>query len=73
MGDMHDLTQDLLRGKIGRRDFMVRALALGISLSGVEAILQSCGGGGGGGHSPPPQPELIAQRPRPEDHAESGE
>jgi multiple sugar transport system substrate-binding protein len=39
--------QDLLRGKIGRRDFMARALALGVSLSGVEAILQSCGGGGG--------------------------
>jgi multiple sugar transport system substrate-binding protein len=52
MGDTHGLTrglmQDLLTGKIGRRDFIVRALALGVSLSGVEAILQACGGGGGG-------------------------
>ncbi|HEX6552827.1 MAG TPA: sugar ABC transporter substrate-binding protein [Ktedonobacteraceae bacterium] len=47
MGDMHDLKQDLLTGKIGRRDFIARALMLGVSLSGIEAILQSCGGGGG--------------------------
>src|ERR1700736_5719028 len=49
MSNTHDLMQDFQRGKIGRRDFIVRALALGVSLSGVEAILQSCGSGGGGG------------------------
>jgi multiple sugar transport system substrate-binding protein len=38
--------QDLQAGKIGRREFIVRALALGVSLSGIEALLQSCGGGG---------------------------
>src|SRR5437899_2621637 len=48
MSTTHDVAQDLLRGKIGRREFVARALALGVSLSGVEAILQSCGGGGGG-------------------------
>src|SRR5438128_1999962 len=48
MSTTQDLMQDLLRGNIGRREFMVRALALGVSLSGIEAILQSCGGGGGG-------------------------
>ena len=42
MSDMHDLKQDLLTGKIGRRDFIARALMLGVSLSGIEAILQSC-------------------------------
>jgi multiple sugar transport system substrate-binding protein len=51
MSDMHDLKQDLLTGKIGRRDFIVRALALGVSFSGIEAILQSCGGGSSGGGS----------------------
>jgi multiple sugar transport system substrate-binding protein len=51
MSTTHDLAQDLLRGKIGRREFVTRALALGVSLSGVEAILQSCGGGGGGAPS----------------------
>jgi multiple sugar transport system substrate-binding protein len=47
MSTTHDLMQDLQRGKIGRREFIARALALGVSLSGIEAILQSCGGGGG--------------------------
>src|SRR6266566_994699 len=51
MSTTHDLMQDFQRGKIGRREFMVRALALGVSLSGVEAILQSCGSGGSGGGS----------------------
>jgi len=51
MSTTHDLAQDLLRGKIGRREFVTRARALGVSLSGVEAILQSCGGGGGGAPS----------------------
>lgn len=32
MSTTHDLAQDLLRGKIGRREFVTRALALGISL-----------------------------------------
>src|SRR6266496_5788657 len=51
MSTTQDLMQDLQRGKISRREFMVRALVLGVSLSGVEAILQSCGGGGGSGSS----------------------
>ena len=51
MSTTQDLMQDLQRGKISRREFMIRALVLGVSLSGVEAILQSCGGGGGGSGS----------------------
>ena len=51
MSTTQDLMQDLQRGKISRREFMTRALVLGVSLSGVEAILQSCGGGGGSGSS----------------------
>ncbi|MFL5587302.1 MAG: ABC transporter substrate-binding protein [Ktedonobacteraceae bacterium] len=51
MSTTQDLMQDLQRGKISRREFMVRALVLGVSLSGVEAILQSCGGGGAGSGS----------------------
>src|SRR6266496_4569893 len=49
MSTTHDLAQDLLRGKIGRREFVSRVLALGVSISGVEAILQSCGSGGSSG------------------------
>jgi ABC-type glycerol-3-phosphate transport system substrate-binding protein len=46
MSPINNLVQELQAGKIGRRDFVVRALALGVSLSGIETILQSCGGGG---------------------------
>ena len=48
MSTTHDLMQDLQRGNIGRREFIARALALGVSLSGIEAILQSCGGSSSG-------------------------
>ena len=49
MGTTQDLMQDFQRGKIDRRQFIVRAFALGVSLSGIEAILQSCGGGAASG------------------------
>ena len=45
MNDTNKLIQDLTEGKIGRRDFIVRALALGVSLSGIESIMAACGGG----------------------------
>lgn len=45
MNDTNRLVQDFTEGRIGRRDFIFRALALGVSLSGVEAILAACGGG----------------------------
>ncbi|MFL5701776.1 MAG: ABC transporter substrate-binding protein [Ktedonobacteraceae bacterium] len=44
MNDTQKLVQDLIAGRIGRRDFIFRALALGLSLSGIEAALQACGG-----------------------------
>lgn len=42
------LMDDFQTGKIGRRTFLRRATALGISLSSMEAFMAACGGGGGG-------------------------
>ncbi|HET8625931.1 MAG TPA: peptide ABC transporter substrate-binding protein [Thermomicrobiales bacterium] len=39
-----DLERQLLRGRIGRRQFILRAVALGLSASGVAAALAACGG-----------------------------
>ena len=44
MNDTNKLIQELTEGKIGRRDFIVRALALGVSLGGIESIMAACGG-----------------------------
>ncbi|MGH2495745.1 MAG: ABC transporter substrate-binding protein [Ktedonobacteraceae bacterium] len=44
MSDMNQLEQDLLAGRINRRDFILRSLALGVSFSAVVAFLESCGG-----------------------------
>lgn len=43
MNDINRLVQDLTAGRIGRRDFIFRAVALGVSLSGIEAIMAACG------------------------------
>jgi multiple sugar transport system substrate-binding protein len=45
MNDTNRLIQDLTEGRIGRRDFIIRALALGVSFGGIESILAACGGG----------------------------
>src|SRR5579883_1747449 len=42
------LVQDLQRGKIGRREFITRATALGLSFGSIAAALQACGGGSSG-------------------------
>jgi len=44
MNDINKLVQDLSKGKIGRRDFIFRAAALGISLGGIESLMTACGG-----------------------------
>src|SRR5260370_21404094 len=44
MDDTNRLIEDLPGGIIVRRDFIVRALALGISFGGIESILAACGG-----------------------------
>ncbi len=49
MGTASDLFEDLQSGRINRRDFISRALAAGVSFSGIAAMLQACGGGGGSG------------------------
>lgn len=46
-----NLVQDFMSGKIGRRSFMGRAMALGISLASVEAFVAACGGSDGGAGS----------------------
>ena len=51
MSDMNQLEQDLLAGRINRRDFILRSLALGVSFSGIAAFLESCGGGSSPGPS----------------------
>ncbi len=44
MNDTQRLVDSFSRGTIPRRTFVTRALALGISMGGIEAILQACGG-----------------------------
>ncbi len=43
--DKRDPMEDLLQGKLARRDFLARAGALGVSLSSLGALLEACGGG----------------------------
>ena len=51
MNDTDRLVQELTSGKIGRRDFMFRALALGVSFGSIESILAACGGGNSNSNS----------------------
>ncbi len=46
-----NLVQEFMTGKIDRRSFMRRAVALGISLSSVEAFVAACTGANSGGGS----------------------
>ncbi len=39
-----NIFQDYLEGKVGRRDFMTRALMLGMTAGGLETLLAACGG-----------------------------
>ncbi len=47
MTDVQTLLLDLQRGRISRRDFVTRSLALGVSLSTVSSVLAACGGSAG--------------------------
>ena len=50
--NLQDLTSRLKTGRLTRRDFVLRALALGVSVSAIGTVLSACGGGdddGGGG------------------------
>ena len=51
MSDVQTLLQDLQSGRLPRRAFIGRALAAGVSLSSIVAMLESCGGSSGGGSS----------------------
>jgi putative spermidine/putrescine transport system substrate-binding protein len=48
---LNDLTTRLKTGRLTRREFVLRAMALGVSVSAVGTVLSACGGdeGGGGG------------------------
>lgn len=39
-----NIFQEYLEGKIGRRDFMTRALMIGMTAGGLESFLAACGG-----------------------------
>jgi sn-glycerol 3-phosphate transport system substrate-binding protein len=55
--DRSDDLQTMLRnGLIGRREFLKRALALGLSLPAAGALLAACGGGDEGGEAAPAAP-----------------
>src|SRR5207248_9560919 len=45
------LMEEFQTGKIDRRSFMRRAMALGLSLSSIEALMAACTTGGSGGGS----------------------
>lgn len=51
-----DLMTMLRNGQIGRRDFLKRAMALGLSLPAAGALLAACGGGDEGGGAEPTPP-----------------
>jgi multiple sugar transport system substrate-binding protein len=59
MNDMHYLLADLQAGRLNRRDFIARALALGISFSSITAMLQACGGGSGGSSGSGTKPAIT--------------
>jgi len=43
--DLEGLVQELKHGRISRRQFMERALVMGLTVSGVATVLAACGGG----------------------------
>ena len=41
----NNIFQDYLEGKVDRREFIKRALIIGMTASGLESFLAACGGG----------------------------
>lgn len=60
-----DLADDLRTGRLTRRDFVARALVLGLSATAAGALLSACGGSGGeeaaGGATLPPMDETVPE------------
>jgi multiple sugar transport system substrate-binding protein len=44
---------DIHRGRINRREFLERTIALGVSSGAAMALLEACGGSSGGSSSGP--------------------
>src|SRR5687768_15517472 len=49
--ELERLVSELESGGVSRRDFVRRAMALGLSVGSVGALLSACGGGERGGES----------------------
>src|SRR3712207_7761242 len=49
--ELERLVGELATGGISRRDFVLRAMGLGLSVSSVGALLAACGGGDKGGQA----------------------
>lgn len=71
--DTHNPVQEFLDGSISRRDFIRKAVALGISASAIGSVLSACGGFGGsnggvtsGGQGPQPggTPQAVPTQSR---------
>src|SRR3954449_8443566 len=63
-----DLVATFVGGKVSRRDFIRRALALGISSSAVGSILAACGGAPATSQAPtsaPAQAPVATEAPTP--------
>jgi len=56
---LDDLVTKLQEGRIGRREFLRGALAVGLSASAAGALLEACGGGGSSGGSSPKSVDLL--------------
>jgi alpha-glucoside transport system substrate-binding protein len=56
---LDDLIARLQEGRIGRREFLRGALAVGLSASAAGTLLEACGGGGGGSSSSSSSPKSV--------------
>lgn len=60
MDKSDDLVKMLQEGRVGRREFLKRATALGLTLPAASVLLAACGGGGGGGAAETTAPPTTA-------------
>jgi spermidine/putrescine transport system substrate-binding protein len=62
--DLEGLVAEVVRQRISRRQFLERALAMGLSLGAVGTVLAACGEqGGGGAAASPSQPSYPSTKP----------
>ena len=61
--DLEGLVTEVARNRISRRQFMERALAMGLSIGAVGTVLAACGEEGGGASPSPSAPSYPATKP----------